>query len=180
VIILLVAFTAVYWAREVVVYGKLEKFTDALPLILPIVFAYVFYSFVDLFKSSVLVPARMTRELTFSFVLMLAATVTFYFGARMLLNPLTAMAYAMCFGTATALLISIILSRAKLGEWLFTHEHYLLLGQAVMISFASTIEDLPAKLASFILFTALYIWAVKVSNFLDFKSLWQKYLKRPL
>ena len=103
VVILLTAFTAIYWAREVVVFGKLEKFTDALPLILPIVFAYVFYAFVDLLKSSVLVPANMTKQLILSFILMLGTTVAFYLGLSRLVNPLTAMAYAMCFGTAVAL-----------------------------------------------------------------------------
>lgn len=176
VVILIFAFTAVYWAREVVTYGKLTKFADAIPLILPVVFAYVFYSFVDLFKSSVLVPAKMTKELTLSFILMLGATVAFYFGVSRFVNPLTAMAYAMCFGTAVALGMSILLSKAKLGEWLFTHEHYLLLGQALVISFASTIENLPIKAASFILFSVLYVWAVKVSKFIDFASLWQKCL----
>ena len=179
VAVLTTAFTAVYWSREVVTYGKLTKFADAIPLILPIVFAYAFYSFVDLLKSSVLVPAKMTGQLSLSFILMLGATAAFYFGARRFIEPLTAMSYAMCFGTAVALLASILLSKARLGKWLFTHEHYILIALALVISFASGIENLPLKMASFILFSLLFIWAVKVSKFVDPKSLWQKYLKRP-
>jgi hypothetical protein len=178
-VVLLTAFTAVYWSREVVTYGKLTKFADAIPLILPIVFAYVFYSFVDLFKSSVLVPAKMTRELTVSFILMLGSTAAFFFGTRSVLPYLTAMSYAMCFGTGLTLLVTLAVIKFKVGTWLFTHEHYTLIAQALVIAYASSIENFPLKLAAFILFTALFIWAVRVSNFVDLKSLCQKYLKRP-
>jgi len=179
VVVLITAFTAVYWSREVVTYGKLTKFADAIPLILPIVFAYVFYSFVDLFKSSVLVPAKMTKELMVSFILMLASTVAFFFGTKSVFPYPTSMSYAMCFGTGLTLMVTLVVIKLKVGTWLFTHEHFTLIAQAIVIAYASGIENLPLKLVTFILFTTLYIWAVKVSNFVDFKSLCQKYLKRP-
>ncbi|MFA5775986.1 MAG: oligosaccharide flippase family protein [Patescibacteria group bacterium] len=180
VFILPLAFTAIFWSKEVVqIVGLFNKYSQAIILILPIVFAFVFYSFLDIIKSSVLVPAKMGREMTLIFIMMLVSTIAFYFGTRRLVNPLTSMSYAMCFGTAVSLLMSILLSKARLGVWLFTHEHYTLIAQALVISFASNIQSLPIKMASFILLTALYVWAVKVSNFVDFKSLWQKYLKRP-
>lgn len=179
VVILLTAFTAVYWAREVISFGKLTKFADATPLIFPIMFAYVFYAFVDLVKSSVLVPAKMTKELTLAFIAMLGVTVAFYLAASRTFNPLTAMAYAMCVGAAVALLLAILLSKIRVGAWLFTHEHYILLAQALVISLGATIENLLVKTTSFILFVALYAWAVKVTKFIAVKSLWQKYLKKP-
>jgi len=176
-VILPLAFTAIFWSKEVVqIVGLFTKYSQALVLILPIIFAFVFYSFLDIIKSSVLVPAKMGKEMAVVFILMLGATVIFYLGGKRFIEPLTAMAYAMCFGTGVALLMSILLSKAKLGEWLFTHEHYLLLGRAILISFASTIDNFPVKVASFILFMVLYIWAVKVSKFVDFSSLWKKYL----
>ncbi len=178
VVILAVAFSTAYWAHEIVVFGKLTKYIEALPLILPIVFSYVFYSFIDLLKSSVLIPAKMTKELIFSFILMLACTAGFFFSTRNILSPLPAMAYAMCVGTAVALITTIFLCRKKVGAWVFTHEHYVLIAQAVVVAFAGRIENLPLKMVSFILFAGLYYWAVSTSKLVNLKSLWQKYLKR--
>ena len=176
VVILAVAFSAIYWSREVVIVGRLTKFMDALPLIVPIIFAYVFYSFIDLLKSSVLIPAKMTKELALSFLLMLGTTAAFFFGTRSLLTPLVSMAFAMCFGSAIALLTTLAICHRKLGVWLFTHEHYILIAQTVLVALASGVENLPLKIVSFILFLGLYVWSIKITKFMDLKSLWQKYL----
>ncbi len=179
VLILPIAFTAVFWSREVVlVAGLWDKYAQAIELILPVIFAFVFYSFLDIIKSSVLVPAKMGKEMAISFILMLGLTVGFYFGAKSILGPLTAMAYAMCFGTASALIVSIVQSKKKLGQWILTHEHYILIAQSVVTAHAGRVENLPLKVISFALFVGLYIWSVRASRLADLKSVWQKYVAR--
>lgn len=181
VFILPVAFTAVFWCKEVVQLAQLwEKYSQAVVLILPIVFAFVLYSFLDIIKSSIFVPVKMGRAMAITFLTMLAVTVGVYFGIRQLVDPLSAMAYAMCAGTGSALLLAVVLSRQKLGAWVFTHEHYILIAQALIVSLAGSIDYLPLKVGSFVLFVALYAWSVWASKLVDLKSLMQKYLKRPV
>lgn len=181
VLVLPIAFTAAFWNRDIIYVAKLwDKYFEAPQLILPIIFAFVFYSFLDIIKSSVLVPAKMTKEMVITFVLMLGATVAFYFGTKNIMNPLNSMAYAMWFGAAVALVLSIIQSRQKLGQWIFTHEHYTLIAQSVVIAYAGSAENLVVKSVSFIIFLGLYFWAVKASKLVEIKELWQKYIVRGL
>lgn len=181
VLILPLAFTAIFWSKEIVqVVGLFDKYSQAIALILPIIFAFVFYSFLDIIKSSVMVPAKMGKAMSVTFVVMLASTASFYFGTRQIFNPLLSMSYAMCFGTAVSLILSVILCRQRIGDWIFTHEHYILIAQALVIALASNIDNLTLKIGAFILFLTLYYWAVSVSKLVDVKSLWQKYLKKPV
>lgn len=181
VFILPLAFTATFWSKEVVqIAGLWDKYSQAVVLILPIIFAFVLYSFLDIIKSSIFVPVKMGKAMTATFLTMLAMTVGFYFGAEQFINPLPAMAYAMCAGTGSALLLAIVLCRQKLGSWIVTHEHYILISQALIVSLAGSIDYLPLKAGSFVLFVALYAWSVWVSKLVDLKSLGQKYLKRPI
>lgn len=180
VFILPLAFTATFWSKEVMqVAGLFDKYSQAVALILPIVFAFVFYSFLDIIKSSILVPAKMGKAMSAVFIVMLIFTVGFYFATKEIFDPLVSMSYAMCAGTGVALLLSIILCRQKIEVWIFTREHYILIGQALIVAFMGGIENLPLKMGSFILFAALYVWAVKITKFVDLRSLWQKYLKNP-
>lgn len=175
-----IAFTASFWSTELVkVVNLYDKYAGALTLIPPVIFAFVFYSFLDIIKSSVLVPAKMGKEMALTFILMLAATVAFYFATtKGTLNPLVSMSYAMCAGTGSALLLAVVFCRQKLGVWIFTHEHYILIAQAIVTALAGSIDNLPLKTGSYILFTALYIWSVRTSKLVDLKTLVQKYLKR--
>jgi hypothetical protein len=145
---------------------------------MPVVFAFVFYAFLDIIKSSVFVPAKMGKEMAAAYIMMLAGTIAFFLGTRTYFNPMISMSYAMCFGTGVALLMSLCMCKVKIGEWLFHHEHFILIAQALVITLASHIENLPLKIASFIVFTALYVWAVNISNLVDLKNLWKKYLKK--
>lgn len=181
VFILPLAFTATFWSKEIVqLAGLWDKYSQAVVLILPIIFAFVLYSFLDIIKSSIFVPVKMGKAMAVTFLTMLAVTVSSYFGVKQLIDPLPAMAYAMCTGTGSALLLAVVLCRQKLGSWIFTHEHYILIAQATITALAGSIDNLPLKAGSFILFTALYIWSVWTSKLVDLKTVVQKYLKRPL
>lgn len=177
VLILPLAFTAAFWSREVVYVAKLwDKYAQAVVLILPVTFAFALYSFLDIIKSSVLVPAKMSREMAVSFILMLVLTVGSYFGVKQFVEPLTAMAYSMWIGTASALIVTTILSRKKLGQWILTHEHCILIAQAAVTAYAGQVENLSIKIVSFAVFVGLYFWSVRASKLVDLKSLWQKYV----
>jgi len=181
VLVLFLAYSAVFWSSELthVVVG-LDKYGRAIPLIMPIMFAFVFYSFLDIVKSSVFVPAKMGREMIAAYGVMLAVTIAAYFAAKAYfaankyVEPLLVMSVAMCLGTFLALLFTIGVTKKKIGSWLFSHEHYLIIAQSVVIAFAWHLENLVLKIGTYTALTIFYVWAVKVSNLVDLKEIWQK------
>jgi O-antigen/teichoic acid export membrane protein len=171
--VLLSATLVVFWAKEIVwlaVAWKSQdgnKYVDSLPLILPLGFAFVMYAFMNILTSSILIPAKLVKEMIVSFFIMLLITAVSYFGFRTSLGPLEAMSYGMLAGAFFGLVLEIILSQRKLSFKFVNIDHILVLVQGAVIAYSSFTPNIFVKSGLFVMFFALYIWNMFASHFID-------------
>ncbi|HOM77586.1 oligosaccharide flippase family protein [Patescibacteria group bacterium] len=161
-------FFAVFWAREVffILVGS-DKYHPALPLVLPLMFAFIFYSFMNIIESSVIIPAKKVLVMLLSFGLMLGVTVGMFFLTRSLVDPLISMSYSVALGSFMGLIAMLVLSKITLDFSFFEGKHLLLLGQIMAMSLPFMLETLWIKAALFVVFGALYLKAVFLSGFMS-------------
>ncbi len=157
---------ASYWAPEIVslVVGG-DKYADSYTLISPVIFAFILYSFINIVKSSVLIPAKMVKHMIIGFVLLLAASAAFFFGTYHGIGALPGMAWGMAFGaTVSFIYINVAISK-KLKFSYFNIDHLAILAQAFSIS---TVAMLPLniKIPFFFVLFGMLIWAFFIPGYL--------------
>ncbi len=169
VFILLPSFSAVYWSKEVIrlVVGD-NRYDGAFPLILPLVFTFVLYSFINILKSSIFVPAKYVKELVLGFVLLLLGTIGFYLTLTRFFDysKIGSMSLGLLFGVLMSFIFLIIVSQKKLKFKYITHEHTIILFQVLIIALANDISNIWLKILIYALFTLMYLWAVYIANFI--------------
>lgn len=165
--ILFSSTTALFWSSELIdlIAGK-GKFSASYPLIFPLMFTFVFYSLINIIKSSVFVPAKYVIEMVFGYVLLLFGTLlsyymlVYYFGY----SHLFSMSAGMLVGAITSLTYLVLLSQYKLKFKYLTHDHVLILVQVFVIGLSKDLDNFWLKAGTFILFMLLYIWSLFVTK----------------
>ncbi|HLB51714.1 hypothetical protein A3F07_00780 [candidate division WWE3 bacterium RIFCSPHIGHO2_12_FULL_38_15] len=180
ILIIFVAASAVYWSKDVItllVGGN--KYDESFPYVLPLVFAFVFYSFINIIKSSVIVPAKLVKELIASFVVLLVGTVLFFILTNENLGSLSSMSYAMLIGAALSTGFMVIISQFKLKFKFITHDHFLLMIQGFTIAWVGAgyvlLSGQPASLilkaVLYVIFMLLLFFGARISNFISKEDL---------
>jgi O-antigen/teichoic acid export membrane protein len=133
--IIFAAMSAIYWVQDIFHFlvGS-NKYDGSFPFIMPLVLAFVFYSVVNIVKSSILIPAKLVKEMIIGFIVLLATTVGFYFVISPSMGGLLAMAYAMAFGSLAALLFVSAFAWFKLKFSFITFGHLFLFFIGVVMS----------------------------------------------
>lgn len=175
------AMSAIFWAREIIsiLIGS-NKYDGALPLLVPMVFAFIFFSLINIIKSSLAIPAKLVKEMVSGFVLMLVSTLITYLVATVFVSPVTAMSYGMFAGALLGFYALCWLLQRKLSFTFITRDHTMIFIQAAVISLMGGIENFYIKLISYIAFVALYAWALLLARFVsknDFTLIVDKSLK---
>ncbi len=172
------AFSAVFWAPEVTsfIVGS-NKYDTALPLILPLMFTFVFYGLINIIKSSVFIPAKLVRDMVIGFALMLTLTVAFYYGATSVfaIDYVLAMTGAMLLGVFVGFMYLTVSSQRKLKFKYMDHNHALILIQVFVIALASGIESPILKILSYVGFVGLYIWGLNIAKFVTWTD-WRYFI----
>lgn len=165
ILIIAVAVFATYWAPEIVyvVVGS-NKYSAAYRLIPPVIFAFILYSFINIVKSSVLIPAKMAKHMIISFIVLLGATALFFIATFKALDPLYSMSWAMALGALLSMLFITFSVKKKVGFTFFTLDHYAILSQALVISLAVT-PNILIKTVLFIFLYSLLIWGFFISGY---------------
>jgi len=149
------ATLASFWASEIILIaaGRVRhlEYSVSIRLILPLVLAFVFYAVLNIVKSSILIPAKLIREMIIGFVLLLGTTVSSFFVLSRLIsiNPLDSMAWSMTLGGILSLAFVIVYSRKKLKFTFFKSNHTLLLLQMFFIGYAGQVDSTVIKLVVF-------------------------------
>ena len=168
-LIIFIAVSAVFWLREVVlIFVGSSKYDEALPFVLPLVCAFILYSIVNIVKSSIIIPAKLVKELILSFVLMLAGTVGFYFAFLGTFGRLGAMAYGMPLGALLGVLYTMFVSWSRLKLSFLDLRHWLLLGLAVaagVFQFEFSIK----KILAYLLFCGIFLGLSHAFDFVIIK-----------
>ena len=159
--IVFAAVAAVFWVRDIfhLLIGS-EKYDGSFPFVLPLVFAFILYSVVNIVVSSILIPAKMVKEMITGFLFMLVSTVGFYFTFNNVWGGLASMSYAMTFGVLVGLVILAFLSRRKLGFSFMRLSHVLLMFTGLLISLQVYTTFTATKVLAFLLGSVVYIGLV--------------------
>lgn len=168
---------AAYWAPEIIKfaagYDKYIEYYDSLFLILPLLVAFIIYSFINIVKSSILIPAKMIGTMLYSFILLLLFTLIpfgiFYYTKS--LDVLVGMSLSMAIGALISYSYISTSIRNKLNFSHFTNSHVLVLIQCISIGYASTIDLIWVKIALFLYLFILLIAGVMVAGFLTTKEI---------
>ena len=176
ILVIFVASGAVYWSKDVIrlLVGG-DKYNDSFPYILPLVFAFVFYSFINIIKSSVIIPAKLVKELISSFVVLLISTVLFFVLTNENLGSLPSMSYAMLLGSALCMVFMVFISQYRLRFKFINHDHVLLIIQGFTIAWVGAgyvlLDGHPLsfvlKVVLFALFMFLLFLGARISNFIS-------------
>jgi O-antigen/teichoic acid export membrane protein len=174
-VLLVSAAAASFWAPELVRLAageqKYLEYFDSLRLIPPLVVAFIFYSVVNILKSSVMVPAKLVKELLIGFVLLLAGTASSFFMLTKFFNPLDSMAWGMALGSGLSFIFIRWAVKRNLRFSFFKRDHWLVLIQAVSIIVAGTSDNLKVKVAAFLPLLLLLLLGLFISKFFTRREL---------
>ena len=168
-IVLFCGAFASFWAREIttlLVGGN--KYDAAFPLVAPMIMAFTLYSYINVIKSSVLIPAKMVRDMIITFILMIAGTGGFFLATSKtisVLQPLPAMAWGAVFGTAIGLVYMLVLISKRLQLSFFNIDHFVLLLEGLAISLIVSVDNVWLKVLTFPIFVGLMLWSFHISRF---------------
>lgn len=186
VIVSFIALGALFWKFEIITLLFQDKYLFSIDLIVPIMFGFVLYSFVNIFKSSIFVPAKMITELIISYTSLLIGTALAYFVIFkfiLLDRPLLAMAISLFIGALTCFMFMTYFGFKKLSLRFFTLGHLLMillvfigsqtgkLFDSYVIQVSITWYLLLAKFLVFALYTAVFMYSVNALKFISFSEI---------
>jgi O-antigen/teichoic acid export membrane protein len=176
--IILVGTFASYFAPtliRILVGG--DKYDQAIPLIAPMVFAIVLYSFVNIINSSVLIPAKMAKSMIGSYVFLIIGTGLSYLVLKNMMDVSLAFSWAMVAGSGVCLFFMIFWIKKRMKFLFFNIDHWVILVQSLAISLLCNVDDFWIKIVVLFPLFGLLIWGLFEAGFVkksDFKSLFGK------
>ena len=171
--ILFFAMSAIFWAYQIItlLIGS-DKYNDSLPLLIPMVFAFIFFSLINIIKSSLAIPAKMVKEMILGFFIMFISTLGFYLLlSRGIFMPTLAMSYAMLGGAGLGFAYLVHLLQNKLRFKFMGKAHLLLLAQVAVISSMGHLQNIYLKLIVYVVFMVLYVWSLTLAKFITIDQL---------
>lgn len=155
-----------------------NKYDAALPLIPPMVFTFVIYSFINLISSSVMIPAKMAKSMIGSYAFLIIGSILAFFGIHKFVPLLSAVSWAMTLGTLVCLAFMIYWVRKRMKFMFFNIDHVAILAQAFSIAMLCILPSLKIKLMMFIPFAFLLVLSFFIANFVskeDFVSWFRRF-----
>lgn len=163
------AMGAVYWSRELVLLfvGAEPTYQLSLPLMLPLIFTFIFYGFTNIIKSSVFIPAKYIKELLIGYIGMFLVTIGGYLVFTRYFNydNIYTMTYSVLAGAFAGFLYLVISSQIRLKFVYFKIEHYLILLQVLIVMLTRNVLWM-YKIPLFVAFSGLFLWACYISRFI--------------
>jgi len=142
-----------------------DKYDNAIPLVTPMVFAFVIYSLVNIINSSVFIPAKEAKSMVLSYLFLILGTVASFFFVRVFFDAITAFSWAMALGSVTCLYYMHMLVKKKHGFTILNIDHVAILVQALFIGLISNVDNIWVQLGGFLPFAVLLGWAILISGF---------------
>jgi O-antigen/teichoic acid export membrane protein len=168
VLIIFTATVASLWAKELILVAlgsqKLIEYHDAIYLIPPLLLGFIVYSFIDIVKSSVLVPAKMTWQMTVAFFVLLASTGVIYVFSSQFLPSLEAMSWSMAGGAIVAFWLVTYLIKLELNFEFYNIDHLVIMLEAYFVSTLNYLTFNPLKILIFIVLGSLLLSSFVISG----------------
>lgn len=127
--------------------------------------AVVVYSYINIINASVLIPAKMTKAMILSFVLLIAGTGAFFYLTHNMLGLLNSMSWGMAVGSLLSLFYMLFAITRKLSFGFFNIDHVAILTGGFFVSLLCPIDIFWIKLAGFMVFVPLILWSFNICSF---------------
>lgn len=147
-----------------------DKYDQAFPLIPSMVFAFVIYSFVNIINSSVLIPAKMSKSMIGSYLLLIIATSVSFLCMFKFMNILLAASWSMLIGGIMSLVFMVYWIKKKMNFMFLNIDHILILIQAFFIASLCMIDITWVKIVGLLPFSILLIWSFHIADFVTKKD----------
>lgn len=156
--IIFASATAIFWVRDIfhLLLGS-NKYDGSLPFIFPLVIAFVFYSIINIVKSSILIPARIVWGMITSFIFMLISTVAFYVSTNESMGGLLSMSYAMLLGAVVGVVLTAFFIYQKLKFIYIKFDVFLLFMLALLVCIPIYTDSFIYRLSVFVVFAFIYL-----------------------
>lgn len=161
VFVIISSTTAVFWGPQIfhIAIGG-PKYDASLFLLPPLIIAFILYAFVNIIKSSILLPARLIKQMVIGYILMIAFTFVGYIALQNSFSLLNAMSYAMAGGVSLGFLLMVVLSQYRLEFSYFSLKHLLVLLLGLVITYSWDISDLFLKISVYLGYLAIFTASV--------------------
>jgi O-antigen/teichoic acid export membrane protein len=164
--IVLTGTFAAYWAPLIIRIPVGHKYDDSFVLIPPMILSFMLYSFLNIITASVLIPAKMTKSMVATYVIMIIGTGGFFLASRTFLDVLPGMAWAMAFGSLFSIIFMLMFIRKSLSFSFINIDHVVILSAGFVVSMMCPLENTWMKIAGFFVISPLLIWSVFIPGFL--------------
>ena len=164
-IIVLIGSFAAYWAPVIIRFAVGHKYDDSFELIPPLILAFMIYSLLNIINSSVLIPAKMTKSMVLSYVLMILGTGLFAYLLRSQVGILPAMSWGMAFGAILSFVVMLVSIKRKINFSFVNIDHAAILLAGFTVALLCPIESTWVKTVGFLFIAPLMIWSVFIPSF---------------
>jgi len=165
-LIVFVGAFASYFAPTVIrVLVGSNKYDESIPLIAPMVFAFIIYSFVNIINSSVMIPAKMAKGMVSSYVILILGTALSFLGMYKFIPLLSAASWSMVVGSVACLIFMVFWIKKKMNFMFLNIDHVAILVQAFFVAWLCNVDILWVKIVGFIPFAALLFASFSIAGF---------------
>ena len=170
IFIMLSGVVGIYWAKDIILLAVGAKYEPSVSLVLPLVMAFAFYSYINILKSSVLIPAKMISEMIMGFVFMLLGTVVSYFVFNPIFGGIVAMSLSMFLGALVGFISLIFMVKFKLDFYIIDKSD-ILISMCILSIFTGyfLLTGFLLKLIFFLIYSSFLFLVLKTSGFFDLK-----------
>jgi len=155
-----------------------DKYDSSIPLITPVVFAFVIYSFINIISSSVMIPAKLAKSMVGSYVFLIVGTVASFFVLNNFLELLPAVSCSMVFGSGLCLYFMYYWIKKRMDFTFLNIDHVVILVQGISIAWLSNVDNIWVQILGFLPFAGLLWWSLNIAGFFsknDIMSVFSKF-----
>lgn len=148
-----------------------DKYDEAIPLIAPMVFAFIIYSFINIISSSVMIPAKLAKSMVGSYVFLILGTVLTFLGIFKFTDVLLAASWAMVGGSVVCLYFMHFWIKKRMKFTFLNIDHVAILLSSLSIAWLSNVENIWIKIIGFGPFAFLLGWSFVIAGFISKKDI---------
>jgi O-antigen/teichoic acid export membrane protein len=147
-----------------------DKYDESIPLIAPMVFAFIIYSFINIISSSVMIPAKLAKSMVASYVFLIFGTVLSFLAMFKFMDVISAASWAMVGGSVICLFFMHYWIKKRMKFSFLNIDHVAILLSSLSIAWLSNVENNWIKIIGFGPFAVLLSWSFIISGFISKKD----------
>lgn len=162
-IILFCALSASFFVKEILIFVDLyKKYSSSIFIVLPLVLSFAFYSYINIIKSSILIPAKMITSMVIGYITLVFYTVLSYFVLLLKFDSLSSMSFSMLLGSVLAFFTLFVLIKKELNFFILDTKFIALsLLAFVILPVHFVVSDLMLRFVFYIVYSSTFLYALE-------------------